>query len=93
MGTIIFLFVAVGKITSDHEMQLILIFTTVVLYKVAVNTEWCNLQLFLLVEYGAGVLQTSSHIFVTESVHNLVLCVFLGEDTLFNIIIYQFNII
>ena len=52
-------------------------------YKINANTEIQNTEPLLLGEMWG---QVSGHnIFINQSIHNLVLCVFLYKDTLLNI--------
>ena len=56
------------------------------LCKGTANTELANTE----IQYSSGrcrvrFLRASGHIFVNLSIHNLILCVFLLKDTLFNI--------
>ena len=58
-------------------------------YKINTNTETQNTEPLLLGEIWG---QVSAHnIFINQSIHNLVLCVFLYKDTLLNIFCWFIN--
>lgn len=51
------------------------------LYKVSADTEFVNNELCCWMKYRVSFPRTSCHnIFVNQSIHNLVLCVFLVKD-------------
>lgn len=52
--------------------------------KHAVNIELQNSELLFLGKHRVSFLQASSYIFISHSVHSLILYMFLFKDTLFN---------
>lgn len=65
------------------------LFTVATFYQVTIITEVMHTQPLLLGEIHISFLQASGHIFVNQSIHNVVSCMFLFKDTLFNIYLLQ----
>lgn len=80
-----FLFVVRKKYSIVWIYSQFLLFLVVTFYKVTMSSELANTTPLLLGDIQVRFLQTSGHnTFINQSIHNLILWVFLFKDALFN---------